>query len=162
MLGTRYVVISTSHRPLTAQSRSNRYNVEPFFFSSSINWIPSRYRASFFNLILPPTISSPTTTGKSYYQNRRPCVSMHPYEIPFILNSPIDITVTLNSIRIVNQSSPVNTSARSTLVDKPKTFISRLKSALSVVSLWSFFANQIEEIGNIDTLAPMYLRSSTI
>jgi hypothetical protein len=85
---------------------------------------------------------------------------MHPYEIPFILNSPIDITVTLNSIRIMNQSSPVNTSAQSTLVDKPKTLISQ--SALSVVSWWSFFANQIEEIGSIDTLAPMYLRSSTI
>jgi hypothetical protein len=73
-----------------------------------------------------------------------------------------DITVTLNFIRIMDRSSPVNPSAQSTLLDQPKGLFSRLKSGLSVVAWWSYFANQIEGIGNIDTLAPVYLHSSTI
>ena len=44
MLGTRYGASLTgstySEQPL------RRYNIEPFFFTSSVNWIPSRYQES--------------------------------------------------------------------------------------------------------------------
>ena len=34
--------------------RSDRYNVEPFFFSSSINWIPSRYQVGISSSLIFP------------------------------------------------------------------------------------------------------------
>jgi hypothetical protein len=162
MLGTRYVVISTFNRPLIAQCRSNRYNVEPFFFSSSINWIPSRYKVSLFSPYSPSRNFIPHRCRNILFPKKETVRIDTSMSDTLILNSPIDITVTLNFIRIMDQSLPINTSAQSTLIDKPKTLTSRLKSALSVVSWWSYFANQIEEIGSIDTLAPVYLRSSKI
>jgi hypothetical protein len=42
MLGTRYGASFTSL--LALKGLLHRYNVEPFFFTSSINWIPSRYQ----------------------------------------------------------------------------------------------------------------------
>jgi hypothetical protein len=79
----------------------------------------------------------------------------------FTLNKPIDITVTLTFIRTMDQTTSINPSNQSTLVEQPRALRSRLKSKLSVFSWWTYFANQIEEIGNIDTLAPVVLHSST-
>jgi hypothetical protein len=79
----------------------------------------------------------------------------------FTLTRPVDITVTLTFIRTMDQTI-INPSDQSTLIDRPDGIRSRLKSALSVFSWWSYFANQIDEIGNIDTLAPMVLHSSTL
>jgi hypothetical protein len=101
------------------------YKIEPFFFSSSINWIPSRYQ-----------------------ENSIPKTGDH-------------ITVTLTFIRAVDQATPVNPSNQSALIDRPKGLYSRLISSLSAFSLWSYFANQIREIGYIDPLAPLHLHSST-
>jgi len=41
MLGTKY---GESFACLLALKVVFRYNIEPFFFTSSINWIPSRYQ----------------------------------------------------------------------------------------------------------------------
>src|ERR1700736_3959248 len=71
----------------------------------------------------------------------------------------IDITVTLTFIHTMDQSTPLNPSIQSTLVDKRPGLISRLRSTFS---WWTYFAKQIEEIGNIDTLAPLFLSSSMI
>jgi len=61
----------------------------------------------------------------------------------------------------MDQKTPLNPSNQSTPKDQPKVLGSKLKSFFSLYSWWSYFANQIEEIGNIDTLAPVYLQSST-
>lgn len=57
---------------------------------------------------------------------------------------------------------PANPSNWSVLADQPNGLRSRLIATLSVLSWWSYFAIQIEEIGNIDALAPVDLYSSTI
>jgi len=45
MLGTKYVLLLA--RLLTLMDLMYRYNIEPFFFTSSINRIPSRYQEAF-------------------------------------------------------------------------------------------------------------------
>jgi len=42
MLGTKYVLLCA--RLLALMDLMHRYNIEPFFFTSSVNWIPSRYQ----------------------------------------------------------------------------------------------------------------------
>lgn len=44
ILGTRYVHLRCPC--ICTLLKSNRYNIEPFFFTSSINFIPARYRES--------------------------------------------------------------------------------------------------------------------
>lgn len=136
--------------------------MEPFFFSSSINWIPSRYQASassfeFVHHILKSSLQENAIPqkGDRAYINLI-CKKWHYTEY-----TTIDITVTLTFIRIMHDIPPINSSNETTLVDTPKGIISHLKSALSVFSWLSYFANQIEDIGSIDTLAPVHLHSST-
>ena len=43
MLGAKYVLSSLKGR--MADGTLYRYNIEPFFFSSSLNWIPSRFQS---------------------------------------------------------------------------------------------------------------------
>ena len=135
--------------------------MEPFFFSSSINWIPSRYQVCIVSPILTAAPSFRIIEGESYPQKGRPCV----YQLirkPHCRPQPlciIDITVTLTFIRIMDQSKPINPSNQSTLIE-PKQLLARLKSLFSFFSWWSYFTNQIEEVGNIDTLAPLFLHSS--
>lgn len=163
MLGATCVALYCPPASLTVstQRRSNRYNVEPFFFSSSINWIPSRYQACILcaPLYQPHLISrlsrkilSPkweTVRGNwSIIDNLTP-------------SNRIDITVTLTFMRTMDQSKPLNPSMQSTLVQRSG-FFSRLKSVLSVFSWWNYFSDQMEGIANIDTLAPLFLHSSTI
>jgi len=45
MLGTKYVLLFA--RLLAFMDLMHRYNIEPFFFTSSVNWIPSRYQEAF-------------------------------------------------------------------------------------------------------------------
>jgi len=45
MLGTKYVLPFA--RLLAFMDLMHRYNIEPFFFTSSVNWIPSRYQEAF-------------------------------------------------------------------------------------------------------------------
>lgn len=115
------------------------------------------YRLSHFNYCASFRIIE----GAPYPQKGRPCV----YQL---IRKPhcrtqklyiIDITVTLTFIRIMDQSTPINPSNQSTLIE-PKGVLARLKSVFSLFSWWSYFANQIEEVGNIDTLAPLFLHSS--
>src|ERR1700691_1363750 len=162
MLGTRYVDFLPSYKPISAQCRSNRYNVEPFFFSSSINWIPSRYQVSISRSRFCGYVFNTTRMQ----ENALPKIGDRVYinssiKDTFTLNKPVDITVTLTFIRTMDQTTSINPSNQSTLVEQPTALRSRLESKLSVFSWWTYFANQIEEIGNIDTLAPVVLHSST-
>ena len=99
--------------------------------------------------------------GEPHSKNRRPCVDLFDKREPHA-NIRVDITVTLTFIRIMDQSAPINPSKQSTLIDRPKRILSRIKSGLSVFSWISYFANQVGEIGSIDTLAPLFLHSSMI
>ena len=47
MLGTRCDCSLLSHTHLI-NIHFNRYEIEPFFYSSSINWLPSRYQVIIF------------------------------------------------------------------------------------------------------------------
>lgn len=38
------VCLVNRHTVLSYSAHSNRYNIEPFFFSSALNWIPARYQ----------------------------------------------------------------------------------------------------------------------
>jgi hypothetical protein len=43
MIGAKYALSSLKGR--MAEGTLYRYNIEPFFFSSSLNWIPSRFQS---------------------------------------------------------------------------------------------------------------------
>ena len=139
---------------------TRRYNVEPFFFSSSLNWIPSRYQACasiyhhliIFLSLLCRKIPSPKK------ETVRPSIFHSLYQIhidtsSFFLYS--DITVTLTFLRSVDQASTVDPPEWSTVSSKSGSKILR-----SPLPSWATFSDQFAEIEAIDTHAPLALRSS--
>lgn len=82
MLGTKYV-----HRSIevTQSQTLYRYNIEPFFFSSSTNWIPSRYQESMVPKESDREYTSAAITFYCCTQNCHRyhcCSSIHSFDSP--------------------------------------------------------------------------------
>ena len=135
---------------------ARRYNVEPFFFSSSLNWIPSRYQACVL-------IHHHPIICLSLLCRKIPSLKMEivrPYLVQItkpILTSTLfsDITVTLTFLRSVDQPSATDPPDWSTVSSK-----SVSKGGASSRSPLSSISDQFAEIEAIDTHAPLLLRSS--
>src|ERR1700731_3630545 len=91
MLGARQVPELCDGSQFTDLPNS-RYNIEPFFFSSSLKWIPSRFQED-----LQPQ--------KQY---RKACVSIGKY----VLIVASDITVTLTFLRCLHKPDAVMRATR--------------------------------------------------
>ena len=80
MLGTKYPH-STLHSS-SIHTCINRYNIEPFFWSSSLNWIPSRFQEEI----------------KDKVGDREFCSEVLDH-LDLVINVLVDITITLTFLR---------------------------------------------------------------
>ena len=138
---------------------ARRYNIEPFFFSSSLNWIPSRYQACV------PIHHHPIIC-LSLLCRKIPSLKMEivrPYLVQItkpILTSTLfsDITVTLTFLRSVDQPSATDPPDWSTV--SSKSVSKGGASSRSPLPTWFTISDQFADIEAIDTHAPLFLRSS--
>jgi hypothetical protein len=130
-----------------------RYVVEPFFFSSSLNWIPSRYAGM---LLLSSQIPSSDQHARERASKARRSYAISTFYGSSVTEICLDITICLTFLRPMDNTD-VTDGGSST-----HSRVGTSESLMSWLPSWSFFANQRGENETIDTRAPLSLRSGEL